>query len=168
MGGFLGFSWKSRVRWENKREAFIRNLRVERKSKVSVKVAIFVAILQHYARRLIFMKQIYFSLLIFKKKMQNTLTLLIIFVVKSLQIELHSTNLLLWSPTAGIKVQSTQSATTPRRLTLGKSHGLRSQMLVGLEPTVSDPRSNCYPLTKYLSYMALTKTIAKKLKKNLQ
>ena len=114
------------------------------------------------------MKQIYFSLLIFKKKMQNTLTLLIIFVVKSLQIEVHSTNLLLRSPTAGIKVQSTQSATTPRRLTLGKSHGLRSQMLVGLEPTVSDPRSNCYPLTKYLSYMALTKTIAKKLKKNLQ
>ena len=39
-----------------------------------------------------------------------------------------------------------------------KSHGLRRQMLVGLEPTVSDPRSNCYPLTKYLSYRALTKT----------
>ena len=40
--------------------------------------------------------------------------------MKSLQIELLSTNLLLWPPmqSAGINVQSPQSATTPRRLTL--------------------------------------------------
>ena len=34
----------------------------------------------------------------FKKKMETTFTLLIIFIVKSLQKEQNSTNLLLWSP----------------------------------------------------------------------
>ena len=40
------------------------------------------------------MKQFFFSILIFKKE-ANTFSLLIIPIVKSLQIELNSTNLLL-------------------------------------------------------------------------
>ena len=78
------------------------------------------AILQHYARNLIFIKHFFFIINSQKEKV-NTLTLLIILIVKSLKIGLHSTNLLLkyYDPqSAGINVQSPQSATTPRRLTL--------------------------------------------------
>ena len=52
------------------------------------------AILQHYVRSLIFMKQFFF-IINFQKEKANSLTLLIILTVKSLQIKLHSTNLLL-------------------------------------------------------------------------
>ena len=45
------------------------------------------------ARRLFFMK--HFFIINFQKEKANTFTLLIILIVKSLQIELHSTNLLL-------------------------------------------------------------------------
>jgi hypothetical protein len=47
------------------------------------------AILQHYSRRLIFMKHFIFIINFQREKA------LIILIVKSLQIELHSTNLLL-------------------------------------------------------------------------
>ena len=82
------------------------------------------AILQHYARSLIFMKH-FFSLHInFQNEKANTLTFLIILIVKRFQIELHGTNLLPWpqSASAGIKVRSLQSPTTPRRLTLLITH----------------------------------------------
>ena len=54
-----------------------------------------VAILQHYAESLIFMKLIKKRIIIFQKEKENTFTLLIIFIVKSLQKEQNSTNLLL-------------------------------------------------------------------------
>ena len=48
-----------------------------------------MAILQNYAKRLIFMKQIIFVFITnFQKEKANTFTLLIIPIVKSLQIEL--------------------------------------------------------------------------------
>ena len=50
------------------------------------------------------------------KTVWNTFTLVIIFIGKSLQIEVHSTNLLLWP--VGIFLQSHQSATAHRILTL--------------------------------------------------
>ena len=57
---------------------------------------------------------------IFQKEKGNTLTLLIIFIVKSLQKEQNSTNLLctMTPQSAGINVESPQSESTPRRLTL--------------------------------------------------
>ena len=43
-------------------------------------------------------KKIFFFVIIFQKENWNTFTLLIIFIVKSLQKEQNSTNLLLWPP----------------------------------------------------------------------
>ena len=57
-------------------------------------------------------------ILIFQKEKGNTLTLLIIFIVKSLQKQQNSTNLLLCPHSAGINVQSPQSDSTPKRLAL--------------------------------------------------
>ena len=54
----------------------------------------------------------------FSKRKWKTFTLLIIFIVKSLQREQNSTNILLWPQSAGVNVQSLQSESTPRRLTL--------------------------------------------------
>ena len=54
----------------------------------------------------------------FQKEKGNTFTLLITFTVKSLQKEQNSTNLLLWPPICWNKVQSLQSESTSRRLTL--------------------------------------------------
>ena len=65
-----------------------------------------------------------FFIINFQKEKTNTFTILIILIVKCLQIELHSTNLLIWPPDlmtpqpAGINMQPPQSAITPRRLTL--------------------------------------------------
>ena len=53
--------------------------------------------------------------IIFQKEKGNTFTLFIIFIVKSLQKEHNSTNLLLWPPICWNKPQS---ESTPRRLTL--------------------------------------------------
>ena len=53
--------------------------------------------------------KIFFSIIDFQKEKANTL--LVIHIVKSLQIEVHGTNLILYY--AGINVQSPQSATTP-------------------------------------------------------
>ena len=50
-----------------------------------------VAILHVYARGLIFMKKK--NVIIFQKEKENTFTLVIIFIVKSLQKEQNSTNL---------------------------------------------------------------------------
>ena len=61
---------------------------------LNVSVQGVVAILQHYSRSLIFMN-IFFFIINFQKEKANTLTLLIILIVQSLQIELFSTNLLL-------------------------------------------------------------------------
>jgi hypothetical protein len=55
----------------------------------------------------------FFSIINFQKEKENTFTLLIILIVKSLQIEVHSTNLQLWLP-----IYRDKRATTPRRLTL--------------------------------------------------
>ena len=52
----------------------------------------------------------------FQKENGNTFTLLIIFIVKSLQKEQNSTNLLLWPQSAGIKLQLPQSDSTPSTL----------------------------------------------------
>ena len=61
--------------------------------------------------------------IIFQKENGRTFTLLTIFVVKSLQIEQNSTNILLTTMTpnesAGINLQSPQSDSTPGTLTLG-------------------------------------------------
>ena len=76
--------------------------------------------LQHFARSLIFMKHFFF-IINFQKEKANTFTLLIILIVKSLQIELltYIAQICYYDPqSAGINVQSPQSATTPRRLTL--------------------------------------------------
>ena len=59
------------------------------------------------------------KILFFKNENGNTFTLLIIFIVKSLQKEKNSTNLLLWSPICRNKPASTQSDSTPWKLTLG-------------------------------------------------
>ena len=53
------------------------------------------AILHVYAGGLNFMKQKIFFVIIFQKENGNTFTLLIIFLVKSLQKEQNSTNILL-------------------------------------------------------------------------
>ena len=53
------------------------------------------AILHLYAGGLIFMKKKNIFVIIFQKEKGNTFTLLIIFIVKSLQKEQNSTNLLL-------------------------------------------------------------------------
>ena len=55
----------------------------------------------------------------FHKGKVNTLTLLITFIAKNLQKEVHWANLLL---SVGISLQSPQSTTTPKILTLG--HGI--------------------------------------------
>jgi hypothetical protein len=67
------------------------------------------AVLQHYVCRLIFVKHFFFNFIInFQKEKANTLTLLIILIVKSLQIA----QIFYYDPqSAGINVQS-QSATT--------------------------------------------------------
>ena len=65
-------------------------------SKVSVLGV--VALGGHFAtlcQELDFYEAIYFFIINFQKEKANTFTLLIILIVKSLQIELHSTNLLL-------------------------------------------------------------------------
>ena len=68
----------------------------------------------------------FFFIINFQKEKANTFTLLIILIVKSLQIELHSTNLLLYDiQSPGINVQSPQSAATPRRLTLRRRELIR-------------------------------------------
>ena len=67
----------------------------------------------------------FFFVIIFQKEKGNTYTLLIIFIVKSLQKEQKSTNLLntyYESQSAGINVQSPQSESTPRSLTLACPH----------------------------------------------
>ena len=62
---------------------------------------------------------VYVYIIILQKEKGNTFTLLIIFIGKSLQKEQNSTNLLYYDPqSAGINVQSSQSESTPRRLTL--------------------------------------------------
>ena len=56
-----------------------------------------VALGGHFAtlcKELDFYEAIFFFIINFQKEKANTLTLLIILIVKSLQIELHSTNLL--------------------------------------------------------------------------
>ena len=53
------------------------------------------AMLHVYARDLNFIKYFFFYVIIFQKENGNTFTLLIIFIVKSLQKEQNSTNLLL-------------------------------------------------------------------------
>ena len=61
------------------------------------------------------------KIIIFQKDKGNTFTLLIIFTVKSVQKEQKSTNLLLWPLICRKKnLQSLQSESTPRRLTLVK------------------------------------------------
>ena len=61
-------------------------------------------------------------IIIFQKEKGNTFTLLIIFIVKSLQKEQNSTIYYYDLQSAGINVQPPQSESTPRRLTL--YHGL--------------------------------------------
>ena len=58
--------------------------------------------------------------IIFQREKGYTFTFLIIFIVKSIQKEQNSTNILLWPQSAGINVQSPQSESTPRRLTLDR------------------------------------------------
>ena len=67
------------------------------------------AILHVYARGLNFMKYKKKFVIIFQKENGNTFTLSIIFVVKSLQKEQNSTNLLLWPP-----ICRNKSAITPK------------------------------------------------------
>ena len=62
-----------------------------------------------------------YFLIIFQKENGNTFTLLIIFIVKSLQKEQKSKIAQIYYynlQSAGINVQSSQSESTPRRLTL--------------------------------------------------
>ena len=72
------------------------------------------------AGSLIFINQFFFFIINFQNEKANPYTLIIILIVKSLQIELHSTNLLPWPPICRniINVQSLQSTTTPRTLTI--------------------------------------------------
>ena len=58
------------------------------------------------------------NVIIFQKENGNTFTLLIIFIVKSLQKEQNSTNLHYDPQCAGINLQSPQSDSTPWTLTL--------------------------------------------------
>ena len=67
-------------------------IRVELASKELNHLA---AILHVYVGGLNFMKYSFFFIIIFQKENGNTFTLLIIFIVKSLQKEQNSTNLLL-------------------------------------------------------------------------
>ena len=63
----------------------------------------------------------FFFIMSFQKETANKLTLLIILIAKSLQIELltYIAQIYYYYPqSARINVQSTQSAATPRRLTL--------------------------------------------------
>ena len=60
--------------------------------------------------------------IIFQKENGNTFTLFIIFIVKSLQKEQNSTNILLWPQSAGINLQTPQSDSTPWTLTLVRPH----------------------------------------------
>ena len=74
------------------------------------------AILHVYARGLIFMKEK--KKCIFQKENGNTFTLSIIIIVKSLQKE-QIAQITYYEPqSAGINLQSPQSVSTPRRLTL--------------------------------------------------
>ena len=74
------------------------------------------------------------NVIIFQKENGNTFTLFIIFIVKSLQKEQNSTNLLLYDPqSAGINLQSPQSNSTPWTLTLN-----------GHLPLVIKPRNNFF------------------------
>ena len=69
------------------------------------------------------------SVIIFQKENGNTFTLLIIFVVKSLQKEQNNTNLLLCPPSAGTNLQSPQSDSTPWTLTLVSVHQISISIL---------------------------------------
>ena len=69
--------------------------------------------LQHDVGKLIFMKQFLFFIINFQKEKANALTLSIILIVKSLQIELHSTNLLLWPQICQNKRAITQKFNNP-------------------------------------------------------
>jgi hypothetical protein len=83
---------------------------------VSKELNHFAAILQHYAGVwFLWSKK---NVIFFQKEKGNTLTLLIIFIVKSLQKEQNSTNLLLWPQSTGINMQLPQSESTPRGLML--------------------------------------------------
>ena len=65
------------------------------------------------------MKQIFFFVINFQKEKANTFTIVIILILKSLQIEHCIAQKCSYDhQSAGINVQSPQSATTPRRLTL--------------------------------------------------
>ena len=69
--------------------------------KLKVSVQGFVAHGGYFAtlcREVDFYEAFFFFIFTFQKEKANTFTLLIILIVKSLQIELHSTNLLLWPP----------------------------------------------------------------------
>ena len=73
------------------------------------------AILHVYARGLIFMK---LKKILFQKENGNTIALLIIFLVKSLQKE-QKAQIMEYKPqSAGINLQSPQSDSTPWTLTL--------------------------------------------------
>ena len=63
--------------------------------------------------------KLFFFIINYQTENENTLTFLIILTVKSLQKEVHIAQICFYDPqSAGINVQSPQSATTPRRLTL--------------------------------------------------
>ena len=64
------------------------------------------------------------NIVVFQKEKGNAFTLLTIFIVKSLQKEQSSSNLLLWPQSAGINLQSPQSYSTPWTLTLEHNHWL--------------------------------------------
>ena len=88
-----------------------------------------VALGSHFAtsyQELNFYEAIIFCIINFQKVKENTLTLLIILIVKSLQIELptYIAQIYYYDPQSNrINVQSYQSATTPRRLILVFTHG---------------------------------------------
>ena len=72
------------------------------------------------------------NVIIFQKENGSTFTLFIIFIVKSLQKEQNSTNLLLWLGSAGINLQLPQSDSTPWTLTLACSLASKSWLFLYL------------------------------------
>ena len=99
------------------------------------------AILQHYPRRLIFMKHFFFTIN-FQEEKANTFTRLIILIMKSLQIELNSTNLLLWPPICQHNPKCNNSEETNfmpyPNFTCRRPSGLYSEenIFLGLFPTL--------------------------------
>ena len=77
------------------------------------------------------------NIIIFQKEKGNTFTLLIILIVKSLQKEQNSTNLLL---SAGINLQSPQSDSTPWTLTLVRLHSAHWCVFYNLKETRTDKK----------------------------